>query len=316
MKNHFTITVSDVRGSKSYSFNQLVRKFSLFFVLFLVLLFSAGAVTIWWLSQEAVQIEQKKVEALASYQDVLVKNKASFSLLNNEKEKLQFELDNKSKQIQFLDQTLQGLEKLLGIDSDNSVPVKDRIELVQLTTLEKKIMLENIPNGVPVKDFKGITSKFGWRIHPVTGKRHHHNGLDYRGKPGDDIIATANGIVEYSGYHKKSGFGNMVIIGHAYGFKTIYAHMSKLGVKTGQVVKKGEYLGDIGSTGLSSGPHLHYEVSFLHRNFNPIYFVKWDINNYDKIFKNVKGVPWGSLSQAVQNRVQMVEKQLSLRDVK
>ncbi|MDX1795787.1 MAG: M23 family metallopeptidase [Hydrogenovibrio sp.] len=316
MKNRFTITISDVHGSRNFSFNQLVRKFALFFVLFIVLLLAGGATIIWWLNQETVVIEKKRIQAQEQYLAVLEKNKQDYSLLKNEKHRLQSELDNKSKQIQFLDQTLQGLEDLIGVQPDEELPVQDRVKLVQLTTLEKQIMLQDIPNGRPVAHFKGVSSTYGWRIHPVTGKREFHRGIDYRGRIGDDVIATADGTVEYAGYHKRSGYGNLIIIDHKDGFRTLYGHMSKLRVKTGEVVTKGEHIGDIGSTGLSSGPHLHYEVSFVQRKLNPASFVDWNLKNYDQIFKRVKGVPWGSLSQAVRKRVKEVEKQLLLRDVK
>lgn len=316
MKNRFTITISDVHGSRNFSFNQLVRKFALFFVLFIVLLLAGGATIIWWLNQETVVIEKKRIQAQEQYLAVLDKNKEDYSLLNNEKHRLQSELDNKSKQIQFLDQTLQGLEDLIGVKPDEELQVQDRVKLVQLTTLEKQIMLQDIPNGRPVAHFKGVSSSYGWRTNPVTGKREYHRGIDYRGRIGDDVIATADGTVEYAGYHKRSGYGNLIIIDHKDGFRTLYGHMSKLRVKTGEVVTKGEHIGDIGSTGLSSGPHLHYEVSFVQRKLNPASFVDWNLKNYDQIFKRVKGVPWGSLSQAVQKRVKEVEKQLLLRDVK
>lgn len=315
MKDHFTITITDVHGSRSFSFKQFVRKFAKFFILFIVLVIAMGATMIWWLNQEIVVIEKNRVDAQQEYLSVLDKKRADYALLNDEKQKLQDELDNKSKQVQFLDQTLQGLEDLIGVEPNEEIPVEDRVKVAQLTTLEKRIMLEDIPNGRPVAKFKGVSSQFGWRIHPVTGTKEFHRGLDYRGRKGDDVIATASGTIEYAGYHKKSGYGNLVIISHAHGFKTLFGHMSKLFVKTGQVVQKGEKIGEIGSTGLSSGPHLHYEVSFVQRKLNPVPFVNWSLTNYDDIFERVKGVPWGSLSQTVKTRVQRVEKQLSLRAV-
>ncbi len=316
MKNHFTITISDVHGSRHFSFKQFMRKIALFVVLFIFLLLAGSAAVIWWLNQEIVDIEDKRENAEQEYRTVLEKSKSAYLSLEAEKKKLQTQLDNRTKQIQFLDQTLKGLEDLIGVKPDEDALVTDRVKIVQLTTLEKQVMLEDIPNGRPVKDYKGVSSSFGWRTHPVKGTREFHRGIDYRGKRGDGVIATASGVIEYAGYHKQSGYGRLIIISHDYGFKTLYGHMSKLLVKTGQVVKKGELIGEIGSSGLSSGPHLHYEVSFVQRKLNPVPFINWDLKDYDEIFKKVKGVPWGSLSQMVQDRVQQVEKQLLLRDVK
>ncbi len=316
MKNKFTITISDVHGSKSYSFNQLLRKFAFLSFLFIIFLIASSSVTVWWLSQEVKAIDNDMLIAKAEYQAVLEKKQAAYASLKVENDSFQKELDNKRKQVQFLDQTLQGLEELIDGNVGENIPVEDRVKLVQLSSLERQLMLKEIPNGRPVKNFKGVSSGYGWRMHPVLGEKKFHKGLDYKGKRGDPVIVTANGVVEFSGYHKKSGFGNLIIISHNNGFKTIYAHLNKRHIKTGQVVLKNDHIGDIGSTGLSSGDHLHYEVQFLQRKLNPASFVEWNMKNYNEIFKTIKGVPWGSLSQKIHSQVQMVEKQLLLRDVK
>jgi murein DD-endopeptidase MepM/ murein hydrolase activator NlpD len=315
MKNHFTITISDVHGSRHFSFKQFVRKFAILVVFFIVLMFAAAALTIWWLNQEIRVIEDKRQQAQIEYQTVLEKSRSAYQNLQKEKRAIQSQLDNKSKQVQFLDQTLQGLEDLIGVQPEEDALVTDRVKLAQLTTLEKQLLLEDLPSGRPVKNFKGVSSSFGWRRHPIKGTREYHRGIDYRGDEKDPVIATASGVVEYAGYHKKSGYGNLVILSHDHGFKTLYGHMSSLKVKTGQVIRQGQEIGFVGSTGLSSGPHLHYEVSFVQRKLNPTAFVQWDLKNYNEIFNEVEGVPWGSLSQIIQGRVQRVEKQLSLRDV-
>jgi murein DD-endopeptidase MepM/ murein hydrolase activator NlpD len=315
MKNHFTITISDVHGSQHFSFKQFVRKFAILVVFFIVLMFAAAALTIWWLNQEIRVIEDKRQQAQAEYQTVLEKSRSAYQSLQKEKRAIQSQLDNKSKQVQFLDQTLQGLEDLIGVQPEEDALVTDRVKLAQLTTLEKQLLLEDLPSGRPVKNFKGVSSSFGWRRHPIKDTREYHRGIDYRGDEKDPVIATASGVVEYAGYHKKSGYGNLVILSHDHGFKTLYGHMSQLKVKTGQVIRQGQEIGFVGSTGLSSGPHLHYEVSFVQRKLNPTAFVQWDLKNYNEIFNEVEGVPWGSLSQIIQGRVQRVEKQLSLRDV-
>lgn len=316
MKDHFSITITDVHGARNYSLHQVVRKFIKFFILFIFLLIAGGAVVIWFLNQETIKIEEKRINAEAEYKKVLEKNKTAFVDLNKERRLLQQELDNKSKQVDYLDQTLQGLEDLIGVKPVEDAIVEDRVKLVQQSTLEKQIMLSEIPNGRPVADFQGVTSGYGWRVHPVKGVRQFHHGIDYRGDKGDGVIATADAVVEYAGFHKKSGYGNLVILSHNSGFKTHYGHLSRLDVKTGQSVLKGETIGGIGNTGVSTGNHLHYEVSFVQRKLDPGDFVEWNLKNYNQIFKEVKGVPWGSLAQKVKNRVNQVEKQLLLRAAK
>lgn len=316
MKDLFSITISDVHGSKDYTFNQLMRKLVLYFIIFILLIVISGAGVIWWLSKETNELEMKRAQAQVESQKMLAQKQAEYIRLDKAKRALQLELDDKSKQAHFLDQTLKGLEDLMGVSPNENQPVVDRVKIVQLTTLEKKLMLETIPNGRPVKIYKGVSSPYGWRHNPVTGKREFHRGLDYRGKIGNPIIATADGVVEYSGFLKRSGYGNLVIIDHANGFRTLFGHMSKRLVKSGEFVHKGQVIGKIGSTGLSSGPHVHYEVNFIQRKLNPASFVNWNLKNYNQIFTKVKEVPWGSLTQNVKKRVQTVEKQLSLRAVK
>ncbi len=103
-----------------------------------------------------------------------------------------------------------------------------------------------------------IESGFGMRVHPITGKTRMHNGLDMHGNAGDPIRAAAAGKVIFAGV--KGGYGNAVMIDHGGGMVTLYAHQSKLLVKEGQRVDAGDVIGLIGSTGLSTGPHLHFEV--------------------------------------------------------
>jgi len=112
----------------------------------------------------------------------------------------------------------------------------------------------------PVPGFYRLTSGFGWRIHPIYGTRRHHNGTDVSsaGIHGTKILAAKSGVVTTSEY--SSSYGNYVVVSHSDGYQTLYAHMSKRAVSVGEVVKQGEVLGYVGSTGASTGSHLHYEV--------------------------------------------------------
>ncbi|VAW47658.1 Putative periplasmic protein [hydrothermal vent metagenome] len=317
MRNYFTITISDVHGSRHYSFKQFIRKFFWLVLALFVLLWVVGAVSIWWLNYEAKQVEQQHKVIVDAFVEDLKSTQADYEILLAEKAHLKEDLEVTSSQVNYLDQTLKGLEELVGEAGMETepMPLTERIKQVQLTSLGKNLMLSMIPNGHAVKHFKGITSGYGYRKHPITGKRHLHAGVDYRGKKGAPVIATADGVVSFSGVKKNSGFGQLISVTHSNGFRTVYGHLSNRLVKAGQYVQKGEVIGEIGSTGRSSGNHLHYEVWFVFRRLNPKYFNRWSIENYDELFTSVKGVPWGSLSQAVANRVRKLEKQLLLRDV-
>jgi murein DD-endopeptidase MepM/ murein hydrolase activator NlpD len=140
--------------------------------------------------------------------------------------------------------------------------------------------LLSAPGIAPVapNDFKMISSGFGLRIHPITGKLQGHEGVDFAGNIGKPIHCTGNGVVT-SVEKNSAGYGNRVIINHGYGFNTLYAHMSKIIVKEGDVVERGQVIGNIGNSGSSTGPHLHYEVIVKGAKKNPINYYINDLSD-------------------------------------
>lgn len=155
---------------------------------------------------------------------------------------------------------------------------------------KKNLMLNLIPSGNPLTREIFITSEFGTRVHPVSGVKKEHHGLDFRLNIGDEIIAPAIGKVIFAG--KQGGYGEVVKIEHAYGFQTVYAHLNKIDVKVGEIVGKGKKIAEGGNTGVSTGPHLHYEIKYNDIPINPSNFVNWNNQNFDIIFKNERSVPW------------------------
>ncbi len=115
------------------------------------------------------------------------------------------------------------------------------------------------PTISPLKDDTKIASSFGWRIHPIHRVKKHHNGVDFIASVGTPVYATSNGKVVKVESHEK-GYGLHIVIQHDDHFKTLYASLSRMDVKAGDVVKRGDMIGAVGSSGTSSGPHLHYEV--------------------------------------------------------
>ena len=113
-----------------------------------------------------------------------------------------------------------------------------------------------------------LSSGFGWRRHPVFGGRRHHNGIDIAAPHGANVVAADRGTVMISGY--SSGYGNYIVINHGNGMTTLYAHLSSRRVSVGTTVSRGQVIGLIGSTGVSTGPHLHFEVSVNGSRVNPI----------------------------------------------
>lgn len=152
----------------------------------------------------------------------------------------------------------------------------------------KEKLLASTPAIQPVanKDLKRVASGFGSRIDPVYKTIKFHAGLDFAAPQGTPIYATADGRVTTAG-NTGNGFGNHVEINHGYGYETLYGHMFRIKVRSGQVVKRGEVIGWVGSTGKSTGPHLHYEVHKGGRPLDPIYFFYNDLTpeQYQQILK-------------------------------
>ena len=143
---------------------------------------------------------------------------------------------------------------------------------VSLGRLDKlRSVALNVPHGSPTPG-KRISSRYGPRKDPFTGRAAVHGGIDFRARRGTPVFATGSGKIVKAG--RQGGYGKLVEIDHGHGITTRYAHLSKIKVKVGQRVKKGARIGNVGSTGRSTGPHLHYEVRRNGRTHNPIKFVR------------------------------------------
>ena len=135
--------------------------------------------------------------------------------------------------------------------------------------------LKHLPAIIPIAnwDLKRIGSGFGMRFHPILNRYRMHEGIDFIASRGTPIFASADGVVK-SARHSDS-FGNVIEIDHGYGIVTLYAHLSKFNIKKGQKVVRGQVIGLTGNTGLSAGPHLHYEVHRRNSEVDPVsYFFK------------------------------------------
>ncbi|MGF6860171.1 murein DD-endopeptidase MepM/ murein hydrolase activator NlpD [Rhodobacteraceae bacterium MBR-64] len=143
-----------------------------------------------------------------------------------------------------------------------------------------RIATGKIPFARPTHASVRFTSGFGARTDPFTGRRRSHDGLDFAGPRGTPILATGDGVVVKADW--SSGYGNEVTIRHAHGIETLYAHMSKIRVTKGQRVSRGDRIGDMGSTGRSTGTHLHYEVHVGNTPVNPMTYVRAGQDVFEK----------------------------------
>jgi len=293
MNNHFTVTIHDDNGVKQFNMHHFVKRAIAYASLFVfsMVIFAVG--TILYLDNSIDEIEEKRSQVASAYTELEVKNVELQESMSNTKNSLKL----KKQELEELSDELSEIETLIGLKPLAETTIADRVSATKMDTQHRAVMMQLIPNGSPI-EYKGITSKFGYRIHPTLKKREFHRGSDMKAKMNTPVYAPADAIVEWSGMHKRSGFGRLVILEHSYGFKTYYGHLNKTVVKSGKFVKKGTLIAYTGNSGLSNGPHLHYEIRFIHRNLNPFWFMKWTQQNYDEIFTKEKKVPWQSLITA------------------
>ena len=164
---------------------------------------------------------------------------------------------------------------------------KSQDELVKIAENKQKLYAA-IPAIQPIanKDLKSLTSGFGMRIHPIYKTKKMHRGIDFSARLGTPIYATADGRVSRV-VARRTGYGKTVEIDHAFGYRTRYAHMHRFAVKKGQAVKRGDLIGYVGSTGLSTAAHLHYEVFINNRRVDPVHYFFNDLTSaeYEKILE-------------------------------
>ena len=148
-------------------------------------------------------------------------------------------------------------------------------------------MLQSIPAIQPVanKDLKYTASGYGMRIDPIYKTAKFHAGMDFSANIGTPVYATGDGVVKKAGW--QSGYGKIIVINHGHGYETWYAHLNDYDVRVGQKVKRGEVIGEVGNTGKSTGPHLHYEVHVKGKVVNPVnyYFMDLSAEDYDKMIE-------------------------------
>lgn len=172
--------------------------------------------------------------------------------------------------------------KLDQLSKQFYIQSKSLDEIAELSK-NKSELLASIPAIIPlqVKDLKRqVTSGFGWRIHPIYKTQEFHPGLDFPANQGTPVYATGNGKIEFAD-NDNSGYGIHIVISHGFGYKTLYGHLSRIAVRVGEKVKRGQLIGYVGSTGLSTAPHLHYEVIKNNEKVNPVNYIFSGISEED-----------------------------------
>ncbi len=166
-----------------------------------------------------------------------------------------FSLKSKDKILEAMDTSYSGSVDIENLMTELQKKIETIDEIKDYLRIQKDIYSAT-PRGYPVDGH--VTSRYGKREDPFTNTPSFHSGIDLSASPGTPIRASADGVVSYSGWTQHSGY--VVVLEHAFGYSTVYAHNKKNAVKVARKVKRGDILGYVGSTGKSTGPHVHYEI--------------------------------------------------------
>ncbi|MEZ9525836.1 M23 family metallopeptidase [Enterovibrio norvegicus] len=311
MPHNIRIAVSHANGSRHYVMSPWLKKALLIFLVILVTGIAASIAAIYYLSHRSETAEltlqnmtEQSSELVGQLETLKQKRQQLEQLISNKEEEYAQTIEDKDNQLDYLTKRVSTVEEVLGLEkeTDNDAPLAQRLDVAAINSAVRSTMLQLIPSGQPIESYRR-SSGYGSRTHPVTGNKKFHLGLDLTADIGTPVYAPADGVVEYKRPSRKKGYGNMLKIDHAFGFMTLYAHLDKFNVNTGNFVKKGDLIGWSGNTGLSTGPHLHYEVRFLGRALNPKRFIAWTPDNFESLFEEEKKVNWASLVKIMENMV-------------
>ncbi len=234
-------------------------------VLLSIVLWFIGTVYVFSVAIDAFEYSRMK-QKLDYYSSQFIEMQSTMASLKKAEDEFRrlFSLKSKEKVLENLDTSdtgsidMEHLREQIKLSMDAVGEIKDYMS-------QQRDLYVSTPKGWPVDG--NVTSHYGRREHPKTGERQFHTGVDIAAEPGRPVRATADGIVSFADW--SGGSGNLVALEHGFGFSTYYAHNKMVNVKVGQRVKRGDIIGYVGSTGNSTGPHVHYEVWKEGKPVNP-----------------------------------------------
>ncbi|OBV28407.1 peptidase M23 [Helicobacter sp. CLO-3] len=277
-------------GSKYINVNMIFRQITLYVLLFFLSLVFFIIISIGVFRSEIADINARTSLIEERNETMMLGN----AILNDE-------INQRLEEIAIASDKIDNLEGVIGVDNTPNENLLERIDVASITGAQKAFFMKFIPNGYPLETFSGITDPYGTRFHPVLRVVRQHTGTDFGARIGTGVFATADGVVDWADSGWNGGYGKLVKITHSFGFKTYYAHLNEIIVKSGTFVKKGQLIARTGNSGVSTGPHLHYEVRFLEQPINPMNFVQWDMKNFDSIFQKERSIAWQSLLTTINN---------------
>lgn len=230
-----------------------------------------------------IERQKKNKEHVVSKQAELLEAQKEFVILKEDEENKMYELQSLQENKQLIISQLEGQQSeineeigdLLAYNEELRRRLDSIFESINNEVNNNDEIIEQLPvdNGFLRPANGTITDTFGPRINPVTGVPGMHNGIDYANVTGTPILATKNGVVSYSGWI--DGYGNTIILDHGEGIQSVYAHASDLAASVGQAVSQGAVIAYIGSTGMSTGPHLHFEIRIYGTPVDPYSYIPY-----------------------------------------
>ncbi|MDP2156235.1 MAG: M23 family metallopeptidase [Nitrospirota bacterium] len=268
LKKAFTpITIMLIPHTSRKSFSIKVPSVG---VLASVILWFIGTVYVFSVAIDAFEYQRMK-DKLNYYSSQFMEIKTTIAGLKKAEGDFQklFSLKSREKVLEHIDTSDTGSIDMEQLMQQIKISMSTVGEIKEYMSQQRDLYIST-PKGWPVEG--RITSGFGKREHPRSGEPQFHSGIDIASDPGRPVRATADGIVSFAEW--SGGSGNLVALEHGFGFSTYYAHNKMLNVKIGQKVKRGDIIGYIGSTGNSTGPHVHYEVWREGKPMNPLTYIE------------------------------------------
>jgi murein DD-endopeptidase MepM/ murein hydrolase activator NlpD len=268
LKRAFTpVTIMLIPHSNRKPFNLKIPYLGIFVSM---ILWAVGMIYVFSIAVDAFEYNRMK-ERLGYYSNQFLEMKATVSALKKAETEFRrlFSLNSREKVLENVDTSDRGAIDMETLKLQIKKSIESVSEIKDYLSQQRDIYMAT-PKGWPIKG--NVTSEYGRRIHPMTGDEDHHTGIDIGSTPGNPITATADGIVSFSGWN--GGSGNLVVIEHGFGYSTFYAHNKMNAVQVGQRVKRGDVVAYVGSTGNTTGPHLHYEVWKNGSPVNPKSFIE------------------------------------------
>ncbi|MBI5331018.1 MAG: M23 family metallopeptidase [Betaproteobacteria bacterium] len=280
MRQRLFITISDARDVRQYSVHSTVGKLLMVALSGHAVLILAGLLGLGWIAWE--------IDALNLARQALAHEvRADADVKSRQRSQAESELNDIEKQIQRKREELGIINRVT-----KPVPSSSALESKKVGGNIAQTIKPYLPIGAPLKGGQ-VSSAFGMRFHPIWMKRAFHKGIDFDIAQHTPVKATADGVVDAVA-KSEDGFGLMVSLRHAFNFKTVYAHLDKSSVAEGQIVRKGEVIATSGNTGLSTAPHLHYEVRYDDKPLNPHPFLHPEGDGIGKLIKQARSAPWES----------------------